>query len=145
MNVYRIYIYPYCWFIFHPFVDDWQKGGERFWVYICIFECLHILSLCILCFTKWGNDFECLNKKRGEGFWKKNFWFMRVYLLVYAYIYLFSFMHFIEYLIVYRYAWVKGELLWSLPLIHAYITPFVIIKKGEIVGPEAHHSSFDDD
>ena len=22
---------------------------------------------------------------------------------------------------------------------------FVIIKKGEIVGPEAHHSSFDDD
>ena len=36
----------YC-FGFYPFVDDWQKGGERFWVwvFICIFMVLHILSL----------------------------------------------------------------------------------------------------
>ena len=32
--------------IVYPFVDDWQKGGERFGVlYICIFMFLHILSL----------------------------------------------------------------------------------------------------
>ena len=55
---------------------------------------------------------------------------------------------FITYLFVYCYAWVKGELLWSLTLIHAYIynsMSFVIIKEGEIVGPKAFHPSFDDD
>ena len=62
------------------------------------------------------------------------------------------FMHiYIEYLlhifIVYCYAWVKGELLWSITLIHAYITPWVLssLKRWEIVGPKAHLSSFDDD
>ena len=33
---------------FDPFVDDWQKGGERFWVYICIFVFLHILSFMLI-------------------------------------------------------------------------------------------------
>ena len=50
-------------------------------------------------------------------------------------IWLFSFMHFIEYRIVYCYAWVKGELLWSLSLIHAYITPWVLSssKRGRLL------------
>ena len=79
------YIYPYCWFVFHPFVDDWQKGGERFWVYICIFEFLHILKFrkCILCWVYAScvlqnreNVLECLNKKGEKVFREKNFWFM---------------------------------------------------------------------
>ena len=45
------------------------------------------------------------------------------------------FMHFIEYHYVYCYAWVKGELLWSLTLIHVYITPWVLSssKKGRLL------------
>jgi len=44
------------------------------------------------------------------------------------------------------YAWVKGELLQSLSLIHAYITSWVCHhQKGEIVGPKTYYSSFDDD
>ena len=36
---------------------------------------------------------------------------------------------------VYCYVWIKGELLWSLSLIHAYITPwnFIIIKRGRLL------------
>ena len=39
---------------------------------------------------------------------------------------------FIAYLYIYCYAWVNGELLWSLTLIHAYLTPWVLSssKKG---------------
>ena len=38
-------------------------------------------------------------------------------------------------LFVYCYAWVKGELLWSLTLIHAYITPWVLSssKRGRLL------------
>ena len=70
---------------------------------------------------------------------------MHVYLCMFMHIYI---EHSLHIFIVYCYVWVKGELLWSLTLIHAYITnsmSYVIIKKGEIVGPEAIHSSFDDD
>ena len=45
------------------------------------------------------------------------------------------FMHFIEYLYVYCYAWVKRELLWSLSLIHVYTTPWVLSspKRGRLL------------
>ena len=48
---------------------------------------------------------------------------------------LLCFMHFIKYLYVYCYAWVKGELQWSLTLIHAYITPWVLSssKRGRLL------------
>ena len=139
------HVYLYCSICFYPFVDDWQKRGERFWVYICIFEFLHILSLCILCFIKLGECFWKFKQKGGEGFWEKDFGCLHVSLTLLMHIYLFYFMYFIEYLLVYCYAWVKGELLWSLTLIHAYNSMSFVIKKGEIVGPKAHHSSFDDD
>ena len=113
------------WFaLFYPFVDDWQKGGEWFWVYICIFEFLHILSLCIL--QKEGEWFGMFKQKGGEGFWEKDFGCLHVSLTLLMHIYLFCFMYFIENLIIYCYAWVKGELLWSLTLIHAYITSWVL-------------------
>ena len=42
---------------------------------------------------------------------------------------------FIAYLYDYCYAWVNGELLWSLTLIHAYITPWVLSlsKRGRLL------------
>ena len=49
-----------------------------------------------------------------------------MFISLFMHIWLFSFMHLVEYLIVYRYAWVKRELLWNLTLIHAYITPWVL-------------------
>ena len=52
------HIYPYSWFVlFYPFVDDWQKGGEWFWVYICIFR-------------NWVYACSMFIKRKGEGFWK---------------------------------------------------------------------------
>jgi len=53
---------------------------------------------------------------------------------IYAYVCVY-FMHFIEYLFVYFYAWVKGELLRSLSLIHAYITLWVLSssKRGRLL------------
>ena len=49
--------------------------------------------------------------------------------------YAFSCLIFIAYFIVYCYAWVKGELLWNLTLIHAYITPWVLSssKRGRLL------------
>ena len=45
------------------------------------------------------------------------------------------FMHTLNIFIVYCYVWVKGELLWSLTLIHVYITPWVLSspKRGRLL------------
>ena len=134
------HIYPCCWFVFHPFVDDWQKRGEWFWVYICAYleiEFMHILSLCILClYKKKGRRILKVYTKRGRRFLEKRLFGLCMFsFTLFIHIYLFSFMHFIEYLLVYCYAWVKGELLWSLTLIHAYITPWVLSssKRGRLL------------
>ena len=62
--------------------------------------------------------------KKGE----KNFeiLYMHVCIFVYAYMFVFCLCTLMNILITYFYAWVKGELLWSLTLIHAYITPWVL-------------------
>ena len=51
---------------------------------------------------------------------------------VYAYTFVFTLCTSLTIFIVYCYAWVKGEFLWSLTLIYAYITPWVLSssKKG---------------
>ena len=101
----------FIWFCFYfnPFVDDWQKGGERFWVYMhnCV-QFYHAYQINIHLHT-----YLCAS---------------------------------LPYLIIYVYAWVKGELLWSFTLIHTYITSWVLSssKRGDC-WPKAHHSSFDDD
>ena len=107
MNIYRIYLY-YLFFL-RPFVDELTKRGRSILrVCICMF-----ISLC----------------KKGEKTWYA--WLFPC-LCIYVCI---CFMHFIEYLYVYCYAWVKGELLWSLTLIHTYITPWVLSssKRGRLL------------
>jgi len=131
MNVYRIYIFI-GWFVFQPFVDDLTKRGRSIW---WVYKCMFIL-------------FPYFIKKGGEGFWEfmhicfclckkeKRIWnlvSLCMFIFLFMCICLFSFMHFIEYLYVYCYAWVKGELLWS--LINAYITPWVLSssKRGRLL------------
>ena len=130
MNVYRIYI-SLLFDLFSPLCWWFDKKGKRYLIYICM------IYICMFIDKKGGEIFDGVyfiflfyNKKE-----EKDFCFMHVYLLVYAFIYLFSLMHFIEHLIVYWYAWVKGELLWSLSLIHAYITPWVLSssKRGRLL------------
>ena len=116
MNIYRIYIF--VWSVFAPCWWFDKKGEKYFGVYICKFI-----------------SFPCFIQKEGEGFWEfmhimflfmqngeKNFWSLCMFISLFMHICLFDFMHFIVHLFVYCYAWVKGELLWSLTLIHAYIT-----------------------
>ena len=95
---------------FNPFVDDWQKGGEVF-QYICMF---------------WKKGFMFMHSN------KKN---LMCFMLVYACLSPYMFWAFIAYLFIYCDAWVKGELLWSLTLIHAYITPWVLSssKRGRLL------------
>ena len=146
MNVYRIYLFI-GWFDFTPLLTSVSdKKGEHCFVFILtpllmidkkgekdfefIYACLCFCIYWVLCIS-------CFRKQKGrEGFWKKDFWiYAFVSYLIDAYIYLFSFMCFIEYLTFYCYAWVKGELLWSFTLIHAYITSWVLSssKRGRLL------------
>ena len=113
---------PLCWWI--------DKKGEK-----------NFESLYMHVFLVYTHMF-CLCKK-GRSIW-------RVYLCLVPHLciyMLFGLYISLHIFIVYCYAWVKGELPWSLTLIHAYIISWVLSssKRGEIVGPEAHHSSFNDD
>ena len=126
-------ISPLCWFLlltkrgrtlfcvyFNPFVDDWQKGGESFWVYICIFELFAYIEFMHLMFYKMGIEFiyaylsffayiefmHLMFYKMGKCFWKfkqkgwekfleKGFWTYVLFLTLLMHICLFSFMYFI--------------------------------------------------
>ena len=147
INVYRIYILlvwfdekgeNYFWVYLCPFVDDLtkrgrgilefyicmiisfhcfiQKGEEEFWAYIyaCYFSIgirAHIFCLC----------------KKGRSIY--------VYFLIFAYMcYLVYAYHWISLLFIAMYE-LKGELLLSLTLIHAYITPWALSssKRGRLL------------
>ena len=122
----------FCFAFFYPFVDDWQKGGERFrefYMHICVFayiefymhNCiLHIMSFMFI--RKWFESF-----KQGKKVFRTCLCFMHIYAL--------SCLVFFAYLFVYWDAWVKGELPWSLTLIHAYITTWVLSssKRGRLL------------
>ena len=88
-----------CLCMFISFLILYKKGEKNFesFIYACLFSCLmHI------CFV--------YEKGRSISF------------LIYAFMcYLIYACH-----CAYCYAWVKGELLWSLTLIHAYITPWIL-------------------
>ena len=112
------------------------------WMYITYVSLLFDLfsPLCWWIDKKGEKDFEsiymhvllfCLFIQKGE----KNLVSLYMFISLFMHVYLFSFIHFIEYIYVYCYAWVKGELLWSLTLIHAYITPWVLssTKRGRLL------------
>ena len=99
------HIYLYCLICFLPFVDELTKMGRRILrVYICMFIFL-FMHKCIV------------YAKRGEEVGEFISLFMHIRLCLYTLLNIF---------IIYCYAWVKGELLWGLSLIHAYITPWVL-------------------
>ena len=84
---------------FCPFVDELTKRGRKILrVYICMF--------CFLVYTKREEEFDEF-----------------ISLFMHICLYLCTLLNIF---IVICYAWVKGELLWSLSLIHAYITPWVL-------------------
>ena len=109
MNIYRIYIFI-VWFVFTPFWWLTKMGREIRRMFLSLYACLFLQ-------------------------------------LVYAYMFLFiqkgrSILHLCMFMLsihcislFYCYAWVKGELLWSLTLIHEYITPWVLSssKRGRLL------------
>ena len=159
MNVYRIYILLdwfdkkgeiFFKFIYVPLLMIWQKGGEKVGVlYMHVYAWfpmfmnflkrlrilyihVYVIYIHVYFFFNWYQSICILFSID-----------IKAYMLICAN----YFMHTLNIFIVYCYAWIKGELLWSLSFNHAYITPWVLSssKRWEIVGPKAHHSSFDDD
>ena len=111
MNVHRIYIFIAC-FSFAPLLKNWQKGEKYL-------ESLYACLSYFLIYVKRGKDFDE---------------FMHVYFHMYAYMCCLVYaLHWIS--ICLCYAWVKGELLWSLTLILAYITSWVLSssKRGRLL------------
>ena len=105
-------LWTLCWWL--------TKRGRSIWV-ICM------ISLRERKILRWFWDFDlcfysCITRNKR---------FVLFYMHSFAYI----FMCFIEYLLLIYYAWVKGELLWSFTLIHAYITPWVLSssKRGRLL------------
>ena len=122
MNIYRIYIFT-VWFVFTPLlmIDiKGEKNSENDFEFICMFRnsendlymhvYLQLISYMHVYFYNWYMHICFCLCKRGESFFT----------------YACLCRAFIAYLHVCCYAWVKGELLWSLTLIHAYITPWVL-------------------
>ena len=105
-----------------------DKKGEKDFEFIYAYLCFCIYWVYM---RKMINDFESLNKK-GRRFLKHMF-VLCMFLSPSCCIHLFMHIHWKSY--VYCYAWVKGELLWSLTLIHAYITPWVVSssKRGRLL------------
>ena len=118
------FILPLCWWL--------TKRGRKIlslYMHIWVFTYIEFMHL------KWGECFWKFKQKEGEGFWEKDLGCLHVSLTLLMHIYLFSLCTSLQYLYVYCYAWVKGELLWSLTLIHAYITPWVLSssKRGRLL------------
>ena len=140
------HIYLYCRFLFTPLLMIERKGENDFefiHAYLEI-EFMHILSLCMY-WVHACSIFYVYTKKRRRILkvytkrWRKIlqvWWVLCMFISLYMDTCLFNLRAFIVYLFVYCYAWVKGELLWSLTLIYVYNSmSFVIIKKGNIVDP----------
>ena len=111
---------------FNPFVDDWQKGGEEFEIYMHVFLTLLLKGRSIYVYAYMF----CFANRR------KRIWcvlcllaFLSSHICIHVYELSLHILLFIYY------AWVKGELLWSFTLIHAYITSWVLssTKKGRLL------------
>ena len=128
---------------FHPFVVFCfgQKGGEHYFVFT-----LTPLLMIDKKREKYFSIYACFpyfNHKGGEGFMFMHICFvlqiqgdkMSFYMLVWHVVFAYMFTCFIAIFIVYWDAWVKGELLWSFTLIHAFITSWVLSssKRGRLL------------
>ena len=93
-----------------------DKKGEKNLRVICMLSKIYVYAI-----------YFCIANRR------KRFWFMLIacFISILAYI----FMCLIAISIILCYAWVKGELLWSFTLIHAYITSWVLSssKRGRLL------------
>ena len=131
-------------FFYAPLLMIWQKGGKKFGdlcmhVYACLLlfaftidiraigirACLfHFLVICMFIFSFDIRVFIFVVYKKGKKYLVLFDLFMHIYVV-----------HSLHIFIIYCYAWVKGELLWSLTLIHTYITPWVLSssKRGRLL------------
>ena len=121
--------------VFVPLCSWIDKKGERNleFLYACLFYLLpftigiKIGIKCIFCLLVSRGIFCCI------------FWLVsRAYLFHWYQISclcIFMFERSLHIFTVYCYAWVKGEFLWSLTLIYAYITPWVLSssKRGRLL------------
>ena len=130
MNVYRIYLFI-SWFDFTPlliFVSN--KKGENIVLFFTLTPLLMIdkkgekyLSIYALFRKEFLVYAYCFVLQIGE----KELDVFHACLCMFISLYLHTCLWaFIAYLFVFCYTWVKGELLWSFTLIHAYITPWVL-------------------
>ena len=117
MNVYSIYTFICVFSVCTPLLVNWQKGKEKFgvFIYACLFNLLSFTIDIKSIFVGIKSMFISL---------VSNIMFMYIYVEHSRHIF-----------IVYCYAWAKGELLWSLTLIHTYITQWVLSssKRGRLL------------
>ena len=120
----------FFWVYLCPFVDDWQKGGEKFESFR--YACFMSFICNVYFFFQLISEHICFVFN----------WYQSIYVnmcyLFYAYI---------EYLYCLLLCRIKEELLWSLTLIHAYITPWVLSlsKRGRLLAQRPITLTFDDD
>ena len=159
MNVCRIYIYIVCFS--SPIIDEWQKGGEWFgFIYACY------LCLCIYMFYVYSYAYVIMILISKALIAYPFYWYLNLHVYFMWYLsFLNNHMHvfYDSYCILICYCLLVIKLHWMSiclfdmhelrgsfyelifnPCIYDSMS-FVIIKKREIVGPKAHHSSFDDD
>ena len=131
MNVYRIYIFivwlssPLCWWI--------GKKGKKYFesLYICMFIFLFNAYMFML----------VVYAKRGEEFW--SLCMFSPCLCIHVCLVLCTSLNIFMFIVMHELRGVSMKLNFN-PCIYNSMS-FVIIKKWEIVGLEAHHSCFNDD
>ena len=122
------FILPLCWWLT-------KRGRKILSLYMHIWVFAYIEFMHFMFSQNGKNDFESLYKK-GEKIFRKRIFdlcmFLSPFLCIHICLVLCTSL---QYLFVYCYAWVKGKLLWSLTLIHAYITPWVLSssKRGRLL------------
>ena len=117
-----IWFLPLCWWL--------TKRGRKIlslYMQIRVFAYIEFMHLM---FYKMGECFWMFKQKGGEDFWEKDFGCLHVSFTLLMHTYLFSFMCFIEYLIVYFYAWVKGEL--NISSIYSFMLSVSYIEEVDI-------------
>jgi len=104
-NFFSLFVPFYWWFD--------KKGGEKFGV---LYMNVYVIYMHVYFLISISAYMFCLCKKRRS----------ILHLYIYVLFGVVWFMHSLNIFIIFCYAWVKGELLWSLTLIHTYITAWVL-------------------